>query len=282
MSEFSERMGLIHKKAIQCGSMDTDLRNSLWNVLHKHFWSHVNQSLVGHVPADQLATVLQQLWRGFFKWRVDNMSWQWEEIRAEIDEWYRKAEWNQVYDFIQFMIPLSINTYPTTSLFVADVNSVLEVERSGYRIIGDKVVPISNTEEVNAIESALTSPNMQVARHIRCAVEKLAIKPYPDCRNAIKESISAVEAMARFISGKPKATLGDALPVLKRKIGLPETLETGLSKLYGYTNNDGGIRHALPDGGEEIVEPNMDDARFWLVLCSAMSNYLLSLSQLAR
>jgi hypothetical protein len=46
--------------------------------------------------------------------------------------------------------------------------------------------------------------------------------------------------------------------------------ETALSKMYGYTNDAQGIRHSL------LSEPTLDadDARFMLVICSALVNYL--------
>lgn len=47
-------------------------------------------------------------------------------------------------------------------------------------------------------------------------------------------------------------------------------LKGSFEKLYGYTSDAEGIRHALLD------EPNLDfeDAKFMLVSCSAFVNYL--------
>jgi hypothetical protein len=40
--------------------------------------------------------------------------------------------------------------------------------------------------------------------------------------------------------------------------------------LYGFTSDGQGIRHALKD----MVQPEPEDARFFLVACSAFVNYL--------
>ena len=83
---------------------------------------------------------------------------------------------------------------------------------------------------------------------------------------------AAVEAMARIVSGNPKATLGDALKVLERNGKLHPSLKESFVKLYGYTNDDDGIRHAMLD------EPNLTqaDAKYFLLTCTSFVNYLKS------
>ena len=76
--------------------------------------------------------------------------------------------------------------------------------------------------------------------------------------------------MARVLSGSPKATLGEALKVLERKRQLHPALKDGFSKLYGYTSDEDGIRHAMLD------EPNITqaDAKYFLLSCTSFINYL--------
>ena len=87
----------------------------------------------------------------------------------------------------------------------------------------------------------------------------------------MKESISAVEAICKLITGDPKATLGKALKEIENKVELRPALKKAFVNLYGYSSNEKGIRHSLLD------EPNLDseDARFMLVSCSAFINYLI-------
>ena len=87
-----------------------------------------------------------------------------------------------------------------------------------------------------------------------------------------KESISAVELLCKLISGNKNATLENALKEIERnaKIEFHPALFQGFRKLYAYTGDANGIRHALKD------QSNLDceDAKFMLVACSAFINYL--------
>lgn len=50
-------------------------------------------------------------------------------------------------------------------------------------------------------------------------------------------------------------------------------MESAFSKLYGYTSDEGGIRHAE---GLFVREVSFDEAKFMLVSCSAFVNYLIA------
>ena len=134
----------------------------------------------------------------------------------------------------------------------------------------DSWTPVDETE-INSIESAIDKGTKSVRFHLQRALELLSDKKLPDYRNSIKESISAVESACQTLSGNSKATLGDGLKLLKSKTPLHPAFETALIKLYGYTSDDGGIRHAL---AESTKPPSFADAKFMLVACSAFTNYL--------
>ncbi|MGZ9116706.1 MAG: hypothetical protein ACXW3V_07170, partial [Methylocystis sp.] len=114
-----------------------------------------------------------------------------------------------------------------------------------------------------------------VATHMRSAIELFGKKPQADYRNSIKESISAVEAAAKIITGLEKATLDEAPIAVSKTHSIHGAFREGVRKLYGYTSDEGGIRHALTD------ETNIDDAdaRFMLVSCSAFANFLIARSR---
>jgi hypothetical protein len=108
-----------------------------------------------------------------------------------------------------------------------------------------------------------------VSTHIETALKLLSDRNRPDYRNSMKESISAVEALCKIIAQNDKATLGPALDAVAAKTKLHPKLQDGFKALYGYTSDDHGIRHALKDDSQ----PNEEDARFLLVICSAFVNY---------
>ncbi|MHC4308090.1 MAG: AbiJ-NTD4 domain-containing protein, partial [Planctomycetota bacterium] len=111
-----------------------------------------------------------------------------------------------------------------------------------------------------------------VNAHLKRALELLSDKKNPDYRNSIKESISAVESITKIITEKPSSTLGDALKVLEKNGKIHTALKKGFSALYGFTSDEGGVRHAM------LEEPDLSsaDAKFFLLSCTSFVNYLKS------
>lgn len=257
------------KKVIQVDSMDEELRNGLWNALHVFYWDKV--SVHSLKDSGGMYTLFLTLWLDYFKKPIDTMKSAWHDAHNEIRKYFFNCNWFEVYDFTEFIV----NNYPyssTNERFMEYSNSILERELSGYRFIGKKIAPITSEEEIAEIEEALEpeSSLKAVATHIKTALDCLSDKKSPDYRNSIKESISAVEAICRVITGKDDATLGEALKIISNKIQIHPALQKSLDKLYGYTSDADGIRHSLL----EESDLDFEDAKFMLVSCSAFINYL--------
>lgn len=152
-------------------------------------------------------------------------------------------------------------------------NQVFEQECIGYRFVNGRIVNITDQTEISEIETAASCDFDGCKQHINNAVAFLADRSKKDYKNCIKESISAVESVCSIITGKPKATLGDALKLLESKRGLKGQLKSAFEKLYNYTNDKGGIRHAE---GLFVSEVTFEEAKFMLVCCSAFVNYLIA------
>ena len=82
-----------------------------------------------------------------------------------------------------------------------------------------------------------------------------------------------MEAACRVVSGKPKVTLSDALKAVGDESAHP-ALRDAFSKLYAWTNDEGGVRHAMT-GATSV---SFADAQFMVVACSAFTNYLATKS----
>lgn len=138
-----------------------------------------------------------------------------------------------------------------------------------YRIVENRIAEVTAEEEIAAIETALQNPSNGVREHLHTALELLSKRPECDYRNSIKESISAVEAIVRKITG---ANTLNFVELEKKGVALPSVLKQAFDKLYGYTNEKStGIRHALMD---DANAPGADEAIFMLISCSAFVNYL--------
>lgn len=264
MSSFSERMGLKPARTIaQVGSMDDALRNGIWNALSSFFES----------PSCDDGAFTRALWWHFFKKPIDtrptyhnDFGTSYVDVWREVRAFYFTSDWNVVYDFVEFVL----KCYPQADELHTAVGRALRAESAGYRLLNGQVVPITDENEIREVAAAASDAYAPVAAHVRAGIGLLTDRVNPNYRNSIKESISAVEAMARIVANEPKATLGDALKALERNGKLHPALKDAFLKLYGYTNDAQGIRHALVD------EANLSqaDARYFLVVCSAFINLL--------
>ena len=263
---FSERQGMRQPRVVaQVASMDDELRNGLWSVLHLQFWQQLNDPYLNE-PRGLLLSV----WVNYLKLPADTLSI--DKGHRALRELFFKWEWNEVYDLIEFVANTELE-WQTRQGYIDACNSVLARELAGYRFIEYQLVPIATDEELAAIEQANrdAGPYRPVRDHLRQAASLLSDRSNPDFRNSIKESISAVEAACEIVSGQ-RGTLGDCLNRLGRTSPLHPAFRDALSRLYGWTSDAEGIRHALM--GESTL--GVADARFMLVLCSGFVSYLLS------
>ena len=162
-----------------------------------------------------------------------------------------------------------------------DLNNIFEREFCGYRLVGGYITPITSEHEMEAIEAATKTPLSTINKHIQTAHKHLSDRDNPDYRNSIKESISAVESICKKIVNDPDTTMSKALKKIeeREKIEIHPDMKEAFKKLYHYTSDSGGIRHALTD---QKIQPNFDDAKFMLVSCSAFINYLVSKAAKSR
>jgi len=280
---FSERKGLKPVKTIiQIDGVDTDLKTRLWNCIDIFVWRREIRSTSLKFEKD-LRSLVIQLWRNFFKRPLDTIPDFTLNVYEEVRAWFIDCDWFEVYDFLEFVAanyPRFETDKNEYELFTDFCNDVLRQEVSGYRFVAGKITQITAEEEINEIEEALreTDELVSVNSHLVSSLKHLSDKKSPDYRNSVKESISAVEAMSRLITGNPKATLGDCLKELERKVSIHGALKNGFSSIYGYTSDADGIRHGLL----EAPTLTFEDAKFMLVACSAFINYLIAKSGRAK
>lgn len=189
---------------------------------------------------------------------VTNYFIQWQKLQ------YQEDGFN--YDFLGYKTDLID--------YKDEINELFQREYVGYRFIDGEITPISDNIEVAEIEKSLDIEFQGCKSHIKKALGFLSDRENPDYKNSIKESISAVESICQIIAQNSKATLGEALKKLEEHgVKIHETMKKSFSSLYGYTSDEGGIRHC-----EGMFESNVtfEEAKFMLVSCSAFVNYLIS------
>lgn len=280
--KFSERYGYKPiREIIQIDSIDEPLRNGLWSLLKIHCWDHVQRSsgIYGGYYLDdfgneEIRVLCERLWFNYFKKPLDQLSDDWRKVLSQLREYYYSCEWYAVYDFIEFVA----NNYERCHFkdqFMHSCNHILEKEMSGYRFVEGVITRITEEQEILEIEQALGAIRGPVSQHLRRSLELLSDRNSPDFRNSIKESISAVESLVAITLGGDKGTLGQLLKRLEEEINLHPALKSAFSSLYGYTSDEGGIRHALL----ETENVDFSDAKFMLVVCSAFINFVKGKAQ---
>lgn len=261
---FSERHGHKDVKGIQVNSMDESLRIRLTNYVRgelDYLDGEHRDMILSYIGTEGLVKE-----GGFYPEFY---------LEALIDK-IKNATWHDVYSILEFIVPIFVNIRgeykKNPQKAISNINRILEMEKAGYKYCSDMIIPVTNENEVCEIIKATETKYESVNTHITKALKLYADRVHPDYENSIKESISAVEAMCCIIMGNDKATLKPALDRLGSKgINIHPAQKEAFKKLYGYTSDENGIRHA----GIDFVNVSSEDANFMLVSCSSFVNYLI-------
>ena len=276
---FAERNGFAPEKAIQIEDMDRNLRNRLYNAVHKFLEPSPSIN-------DELKYVVDKL--GYRVEATSQKNWHW--IDTFLQRTISDIPWYMPYEIIELFFEAKRDNCSRCEYdcyergacdeivwfkgVTAEINKIMEQEKSGYRFLNDKFINITSEEELEEISKATDSPYESVSTHFRKALTLYSDRKKPDYENSIKESISAVEAMCCIITGATgsQATLGNTLKKLETNgVVIHSAMKAGFEKMYGYTSDADGIRH----GGIDFTNAPAEDAKYMLVSCSAFVNYLI-------
>ena len=278
--KFSERYGYVKPaEVLKRGGLNEEAITALCNC-YDHLAKWLNQYDVnnGNHYDESYTSLEETTWCFFMNQRRQDfyrdrghMVAATQFLQDSNNEWYTK------FDLIEFSIRVlrkkigrDVDLQRIFISFVKILNATFKRLDYGYRVVDDQIVEITDEQEIMAIEEAVNQSST-IRTHLSEAMKLLSNRQGPDYRNSIKESISAVEALCREITGE--STLGEALKVLEKNgIKIPTFLKAGIEKLYIYTNDKRtGIRHAMM---EDTEAPTFEEAKFMLVACSAFVNYI--------
>ena len=184
-----------------------------------------------------------------------------------------KSEWNKFFDFLEFLCAyeavrffqfkaseesavrallagekIETVTISNCEFFSDAFNKILENENSAYRLIGGLVQEITDQNEISEIETAINDNPIQHSKdHLKQALKMMSDRENPDFRNSIKESVSAIESLVKSLLDDDNISLSNALAKFEKTKGLHSSHKQGFIKLYGWTSDGDGIRHALTD-----------------------------------
>lgn len=194
-----------------------------------------------------------------------------EDARDFVEEHLGNGPWYQVYGVVQWLI----RHKRCPQALKVDLSRQLRLARAPYRVIdGDTLFPISDEENARTVVHAVKALK-EVAAHGAISHIKRAgaAASTGDWSGSVRESIHAVESVIKVLN-PGASTLGETLAILRKEGGAHPALCLAFEKLYGFTSDEKGVRHAyLNDPTNSVDEPL---ALFMLSACSAFCSYLVS------
>ena len=274
-----------------------EARTQIWNVFYESLDQSVDRDLMGYpylinpwrdimsavhsdyfgLPLDKWGVHLHQIASRFRQVRFTGTPRGGEgqylsQIASALHDHIETQPFYKVFDLILFIMRHS----ECPSNVIGKMMEVFSRFKLAY-IIDDSppptIIPAATREEGDALlESLQTLREAGLnggAAHLRNASEYIN---KGDWAGSIRESIHAVESVAQKIA--PGAnTLKSTLDNFEKKHRkLHSALKGAFVKLYGYTSDEQGIRHALLDETEADV--GMDEAVFMLGACASFASYL--------
>ena len=274
---FSERKKLKNfTDIVQTNNLNERTRNKLFSIIRDiivELSSCVDGCL--DVLIEYIYEELFSLTKAHIPLNYSKINYDYDKVINILYDIYSNYEYNEVFDFIEGLIKavnhvdqINPHIYKYEFQVVARCNKTFIEENVNYRIVNNIITDLVSENEIKEIDKVINNKNKVVSNHMEKALELLYQSK--DYDNSIKESISAVEGMCQILTGNDNATLGDCLKKLKDSIH--PAMKEAFLKLYGYTSDANGIRHAngLGEGDSTFAE-----AKYMLVSCSSFINYLL-------
>lgn len=206
-----------------------------------------------------------------------NAYYEWEKNYDTIVKIISDAPYNEVLDLVWYIchwISDHITATDVMRTIYESFNTLFEREYVGYRFVAGKIVPITDENEAKEIEQACHTPFDGARTQLQKALGFLSDREHPDYKNCVKESISAVESVCKVLANDSKAELGKALKsLIANGLNIHGSLKSAILALYGYASDEGGIRHAERETESTVT---FEEAKFMMVTCSAIVNYLVA------
>ena len=278
---FSQRYGYEPLPGpMRLGELSPDLRRELWNIVRRLLKGISYPTSRERFFGDFNEGRIERVFGRFTSKPESAVDTSYQTVVNWFERIIMESEFNRVLDFIE----ITANELDDhKSSYPADINDLFISHQAAYWLDTSqhpcRFMPCANPEQGAATRAAietLQEGGMDGATtHLRDAAGHINLGQYAD---SVKDSILAVESVAREIAPRARKTLGPALDSLEHAGLLKHPdLKAGFKKLYDYTSDEGGIRHALvfkdaPDVGQ-------DEAVFMFGACASFSAYLVNKHQ---
>ena len=270
---FSQRQGLEPLPGpLALGELSHEARNRLWalflDVANRH------RSVFGDVEG-HWNQVLYDFYTKFLGNPADKYNNDIDSVQRTYKGVFLSSSvtYNKTFDSLEFLM-----RHPgCPPSFVEDVKNLFSECRVAYIIDTNgpaMIMPAATPQEGETIQQSLADlaeSGMDGAlRHLRNAGHHVNGSQWAA---SVRESIHAVESVAKTVIGNEHATLSDALKKLKgQHWSVHPAFIKALGALYGWTSDEPGVRHAATD---EMDKVGKAEAIFMLGACASFCTYLL-------
>lgn len=199
----------------------------------------------------------------------------WTDPRYVVEETQRqisKAEWFEVYDFIEAIARwFMANGMTVGERYESKLNRFFERHGIGWQLRGTRIEargPEAFEAVVAQARMIIDGHGLQTAhRELHEALLDLSRRPQPDVTGAVQHAAAALECVAREVTADPKATLGEILS--RYPAVLPPVLSQALAKLWGFASET--ARHI-----REGRTPGRGEAQLVVGICAVVAEFLLA------
>ena len=274
---FSQRHGYEPlPEPMQLEHLSKDIRVKIWNAVRELLLEKQTVGVEGKYFVAKDQGFIERVLGRLKKIPEDEIKTEVNQVTNEFRNIVVKAKFRDVLDLLEIIA----NDSDVPPDFRERVRKLFDQGASAYGLdtSGSKCwfFPKGSKEQGEATRQAietLRKNNMDsAATHLRKATKHMNIGEWGD---SIVDSINAVESVARTIDPEASKTLDPALDSLE-KAGLLKhpALKLALKKLYGYTNDEQGLRHCLLDQDSAAV--GLDEATFLYGACASFAAYLVN------
>lgn len=272
---FSQRNGYEDlPPQMQLGEISGDLRREIYNQIWRFLDRHTQSAFYGGSAClkQEIELIIRMILGEFLNKPEEGISCEPHHVRGIFKSVILEENFNRVLDLLEMIV-----NHEPEGLQPQSIAALFEKHAAAYYLKTDKkpyfFFPRTSTQESEATLASLKAIKSAsgfdpALTHLNQAAKHLRNNQFAD---SIHDSISAVESIARKITGENR--LSKALKKIEGSGMIQhEAFKEAIIKLYGYTSNEEGIRHALIENNEANV--GFPDALFFYNACAAFCGYL--------
>ena len=274
---FSQRYGYAPlPEPMQLGEISHDLRREIWNVTRELLISMRSEGSYEYYFDDEGKQLIERVLGKLLKKAEDEINTTYDEVFRGFKGLVLRSKFHVVLDLVETIAKNGRHKED----FANRISKLFEGHAAAYRLDTTRCpywfFAQTSKEQGEAVRRAIETlgeSGMEgAAAHLRQAAQHINAGQYGD---SIADSIHAVESVARVLDSKASQTLAPALDSLE-KAGLLKhpALKEAFKKLYGYSSDEQGIRHALLD--RDSPDVGLDEAMFMFGACASFAAYLVA------